>query len=268
MNHLFRFLVEHPYPVLCAWVLADQLGLPMPSIPLLLAAGALVGRRQMNVGMVMGLTTIAAVTADVIWFAIGRLRGAKVLQFLCRISLEPDSCVRRTETMFASRGARALLFAKFVPGLGTAAPPLAGMIGMKLRKFVVWDMAGAMLWAGGFIGLGLAFSRQLNRVGEYASRLGAGLVVLLAGGLALYIVWKYVQRRRFLRSLRIARISPEELKDKLDRGDDVTIVDLRHSLDFEADPSHIPGALRLSAENFEARHKEIPRDREIILYCT
>jgi hypothetical protein len=176
--------------------------------------------------------------------------------------------VRRTENAFARNGARSLLVAKFIPGLSTAAPPLAGMLRMRRSRFITWDAAGALLWAGTFAGLGFVFSAQLDRVTAYAQRLGSGLLVLLACGLAAYIVFKYYGRRRFLRELRIARITPEELKQKLDAGEDIAVVDLRHSVDFGSDNAKIPGAKHLDPEEIELRHQEIPRDRDIVLYCS
>jgi hypothetical protein len=190
------------------------------------------------------------------------------LSFLCRISLEPDSCVRRTEESFSRRGARSLLIAKFVPGYSTAAPPLAGIMRMPFARFVVFTGVGGLLWAGAFVGLGWLFSRQLELVASYAMRLGSGLVALLAAALAAYIASKYIARQRFLRRIRIARITPEELKAKLDRGEDVMVVDVRHRVEFESEPTIIPGALHLMIEELEARHQEVPRDRDIVLYCT
>jgi membrane protein DedA with SNARE-associated domain len=268
MNELIQFLLRHGYLLLFAWVLAEQIGLPMPSSPLLLAAGALAGSGRMNFGLAIAAALAGAGIADSVWYQIGRSRGAKVLNLLCRISLEPDSCVRKTENLFARNGARSLLVAKFVPGLGAAAPPLAGIFGMRYSRFLFYDSAGSLAWAGFFMGLGFVFTHQIGRVARYALRLGTGLSVLAIGSLAGYILWKYFQRQRFIRKLRIARITSDELKRKLDAGENVIVVDLRHSLDFEADPNAIPGALHVPAEEFDRRHDEIPRDRDIVLYCT
>ncbi len=268
MSGTIHFLVRYGYVVLFVWVLAEQVGLPIPAVPLLFAAGALGGSGRLNFGLAIGVALLASLLSDVTWYEIGRRRGSRVLQLLCRISLEPDSCVRRTEEVFARHGARSLLVAKFIPGLSTAAPPLAGIFHMRLSRFLLFDGLGALIWAGAFAGLGYLFSDQLERIAAYALRLGGSLAVMLAGCLAGYIVWKYAQRLRFLRRLRIARITPQELRRKLDAGEDVVIVDLRHSLDFEADPSTIPGAVRLPPEEVERRHQEIPRDRDIVLYCT
>src|SRR5262245_7301022 len=131
MTETINFLLQHGYAVVFWWVLAEQLGLPIPAVPVLLAAGALSGPGKLDFGMTLALGTLASLTSDTAWYALGRYRGGPVLSFLCRISLEPDSCVRRTHDTFSRHGVRSLLIAKFVPGLNTAAPPLAGMIGMS-----------------------------------------------------------------------------------------------------------------------------------------
>lgn len=268
MIEALEFLVEQGYTVLFVGVFLEQMGLPLPSLFLLLAAGGLSGAGQFHFAIALPLAVSAAVLTDMFWYEIGRRRGSRVLRFLCRIALEPDSCVRRTEGIFARHGARSLLIAKFIPGLNTVAPPLAGIFRMRLSQFLLFDGVGAVLWAGGFMGVGYLFSDELERVAASALRLGSWLGLVLVAALAAYILWKYVQRQRLLRQLRIARISPEELKQKLDMGEDVIIVDLRHSLDFAADPIIIPGALQMSLDDLEARHDQIPRDRDIVLYCT
>jgi membrane protein DedA with SNARE-associated domain len=268
VDQTFQFLIRHGYSVLFVWVLAEQLGLPLPATPLLLAAGALAGAGQMNLGLAIGLAVLASLLGDVSWYEFGRLRGGKVLSLLCRISLEPDSCVRKTENAFVRHGARSLLIAKFVPGLNTMAPPLAGIIGMLLWRFLIFDALGALLYAGTFIILGFAFSNQLEQVAARVASLGFSLLVILVGALAAYITWKYIQRRRFIRSLRIARITPDDLKRKLEAGEDIVVVDLRHSLDFDGESRTIPGAIRLLPDKVEEGHNQIPRGREIVLFCT
>lgn len=268
MNETFQFLVRHGYSVLFVWVLAEQLGLPLPATPLLLAAGALAGSGQMNAPLAIVIAVAASLIGDVIWYEFGRRRGGKVLSLLCRISLEPDSCVRKTENAFVRHGARSLLIAKFVPGLNTMAPPLAGIIGMKVGRFLIFDALGALFYLGSFVALGYVFSSQIERVAERLEGLGFWLVVILGGGLAAYIAWKYFQRRRFIRSLRIARITPDDLRQKIENGEEVVVVDLRGSLDFEAEPRTIPGAIRLAPDKIEEGHEQIPRDRDIILFCT
>ena len=268
MHRAFEFLIHHGHGVLLVWVFVEQVGIPVPAMPLLLAAGALAGAGQMNYFASLFFAALGAVAADSIWFQLGRRRGIKILQLLCRISLEPDSCVRRTEGIFSKQGARSLLVAKFVPGLGLVTPPLAGIFRMRFRRFLLFDALGSILWAGGFLGLGYAFSGQIERLGAYLASLGGWLLVLLIGTLAAYITYKYVMRQRFLRELRIARITAEELKEKIDAGEPVVIVDLRHSLDFEAEPETIPGALHMEARELEQNNDRLPRNGEVVLYCT
>ena len=268
MKATIDFLLRHGYAVLLFWVLLEQAGLPIPSAPLLLAAGALAGAGRLRLALVVALPVLASLTSDLLWYQIGRHRGSRVLSWICRISLEPDSCVRRTEDVYFRHGARSLLVAKFVPGLNTAAPPLAGIFQMRVERFLAFDLVGCLLWVASFVGLGFVFSDQLEDVAAYALRLGVSLVALLLAALAGYIAWKYIQRQRFLRELRIARISAAELKRELDSGEPVQIVDLRHSLDFEADPDTIPGALHLDPQEVEHRQDEISRDRDVVLYCT
>src|SRR5271155_5894565 len=268
MHRTIEFLLHHGYVVLLAWVFAEQAGVPVPSLPLLLAAGALAGSHQLNFFFSLFVVGLAAVSADSIWYHLGRRKGIKVLQFLCKVSIEPDSCVRRTEGIFSKQGARSLLFAKFLPGLSTVAPPLAGVFQMRARRFLLFDSAGSMLWGGTFLGIGYVFSGQFERIAEHAASLGGWLAVILVAILASYISYKFLARKRFMRELRIARITVQELKQKLDAGEDVVIVDLRHSMDFEADPETIPGAFRMDAQELEEKNDRLPRDREIILYCT
>jgi hypothetical protein len=165
-------------------------------------------------------------------------------------------------------GARSLLVAKFVPGLNTAAPSMAGIFRMPLRRFLIFDSMGGLFWVATFTGLGFIFSDQLEQMAALSLRWGGWVVLVLAGSLAAYILWKYIQRRRFLNRLRIARITPKELMDKLTAGDVISIVDLRQPIDIETFPQMIPGALRMAMEEIEDRHGEIPRDRDVVLYCS
>jgi membrane protein DedA with SNARE-associated domain len=262
------FLVRHGYALLFATVLAEQLGLPVPAAPFLLAAGALAGMGQLHAGAALLAALLAAALSDALWFELGRRRGSRILSLLCRLSLEPDSCVRRTEEAFVRSGPNTLLVAKFVPGLNTVAPPLAGIIGMSRLRFHLLSTAGGFLWVGTWMLVGWVFRHQLDKVAQWASDLGGRLGIVVALAFAGWLAFKWDQRRRFLRRLWTTRIAPRELKSLLDAGDEVTIVDLRGPLDFQSDPVVIPGALRLPPEELEGRDPELPREREIVLYCT
>jgi membrane protein DedA with SNARE-associated domain len=269
MSDTLQVLSQYGYAVLFALVLAEQIGLPIPAVPALLGVGALIGAGRMSPALAFGAALAASLPPDIVWYELGRRRGGRVLGFLCRISLEPDSCVRRTENLFMQRGRKALLIAKFVPGLSTVAPPLAGMVGIARWQFILLDIAGAIVWSGAWMGLGYVFSDALELVASRADRLGSGIGVIVGAALASYILIKFVKRQRFLRSLRIARITPEELKRRLDTGDNsLTIVDTRSALDVTAAPYAIPGAIWIAAEEIDRRHLEVPRDREIVVYCS
>jgi membrane protein DedA with SNARE-associated domain len=271
MHSLLEFLLHHGYLVLALWVFLEQAGLPLPSSPLLLAAGAVSGfpgKEHLNFFACLFLAVFASVLADNIWYQLGRHKGIKVLQWLCRISLEPDSCVRRTEGLFERQGAHSLLVAKFIPGLSAVATPLSGIFHMRLRRFLLFDTLGALLWVGTFLGLGYLFADQIEVIGARASQMGGSLLVLLLAVFVSYIFAKFVARQRFLRKLRISRITVDELKKKIDAGEELSIVDLRHSLDFEADPDTIPGAVHIDSKELTDKKDLLPPDREIILYCT
>lgn len=267
MNDLIQILIRHGYLLVFGGVLGEQLGLPLPAELLLLAAGALAGGGNLNFFFLFFLGIMACSLSDVSWYEIGRHKGSSVLSFLCRISLNPDSCVRRTENIFFRYGAPSLLVAKFIPGVNTIAAPLSGISRMSIFRFLFFDGLGACLWVGTFLSVGYLFSDQLEKMAGLSMRLGTFLGMILFGGLAGYVVWKYVQRQRFLSELRIARITPEELKTMIDSGEDLMIVDVRSSLEFEAEPQTIVGARYLPLEELEKMALAIPPDRELILYC-
>jgi membrane protein DedA with SNARE-associated domain len=268
LRETIQFLIEHGYSLLFFWVLAEQLGIPIPAAPILLAAGALSGIGHMNLALTLLLSVIASLASDVIWYEFGRRKGAVVLNLLCRIALEPDSCVRRTESVYERNGARSLLFAKFVPGLSTVAPPVAGIFRMHFGRFLLFDLLGSLLWSGAFIGVGYVFADQLEIIALRASRFGTWLILIMSAALIGYIFAKWRERKRFMRTLAEDRISAEAVFQKLESGEPLAIVDLRHPLDFLPDPRVLPGAIRMAPDELDARHDEIPRDREIILYCT
>jgi len=269
MSDALQGLVQYGYVLLFLFVMAEQVGLPIPAAPVLLGVGALSGAGRMSLVLAFAAAVAGSLPPDLIWYELGRRRGNRVLVHLCRISLEPDNCVRRTENLFMRQGRRALVFAKFVPGFSTVAPPLAGMVGISRAQFIALDIIAAILWAGAWMGLGLVFSDALEVVAARAARLGNWLGVLVGAALAGYVLFKFVQRRRFLHSLRVARITPEELKQRLDRGDaTLAVIDTRTAFDVNAEPYAIPSALWIAAEDIPQREDELPRDREIVLYCS
>jgi len=268
MNGTTEFLINHGLPLIFAAVFVEQMGLPLPALPWLLAAGALSAAGKFSLPLGLGVTVLACLLPDAIWFYLGRYRGNQVLALLCRISLEPDSCVRRTQNVFTKYGLRGVLVAKFVPGMSTVAPPLAGMSGISAGKFLFVDGVGALVYAGGLLGFGYFFNRQIDQIAAAIGRIGGSALTLIIGLAVLYIAYKYWQRQRLLHELRMARITSAELRKMLDTGEAPVIFDLRSSAAVQEDLDLIQGAIHLSMEDIEKRLSEFPRDREIIVYCS
>jgi membrane protein DedA with SNARE-associated domain len=261
------FLEHYGVVILPVLVVAEQVGVPLPAVPALLAVGALAAHGRISIPLVLGAIVVVALAVDFCWYELGRRRGAGVLARLCRLSLEPDSCVRRAESIFARHGVRGMLAAKFVPGLTTVMPPLAGIFAVARARFALYDVAGVLLWAGTWLSLGYVFSDAIVLITARATELGRMLGLVVVAALAGYVAVKYVRRRLFLRRLRTARITPETLKRRLDAGEDVTIIDLRTPLDVMATPYAIPGSRWLAADAIDEHAAELLRSRDLVLYC-
>ncbi len=268
MNETLDSLVRHGGLLVFLLVFVEQIGLPIPAAPWLLAAGALAGAGKMSATVAVAAGSVASLLADLIWFYLGRVQGRRILSLLCRLSLEPDSCVRHTEQSFSRHGTRALVVGKFVPGLSTVMPPLAGIFGVSAPRFLALDGLASLLYAGGFIALGLLFSNQLERVLITLGGLGHGALLVVFGLLAVYVGFKFVNRRFLLRKLNVARVTVDELRQKLAAGESLLVVDLRSIEDVKTDPVRIPNALHLPVLELERRLDEIPRDRDVVLYCS
>jgi membrane protein DedA with SNARE-associated domain len=268
MTELTEYIRLYGIPLIFGMVLLNQLGAPIPGIPLLIVAGALAVDRDLSAWGVLAVAVLASLLADSVWFWVGRKQGRRILRTLCRVSLSPDSCVRQTESVFERWGMPSLLFAKFIPGFSTVAPPLAGAARARLGWFLLYDAGGALLWAGAGVAGGMVFHRGVDRVLSFLASIGGAAFALLGCALAAFVAIKWWQRRRFYKTLRMARISVEELRRLIDDGVGPLVVDVRTPGARASDPRRIPGAAVLEAADLEARLAELPRDREIILYCT
>ena len=263
-----HILLVYGYLLLFAWVLVEQLGIPLPATPVLLAAGALSAEGQISFPLALLAGLLATLTADSAWFLIGRRYGHHVLRLLCKLSMEPTICVRKTTDSFGRRRRVTLMIAKFVPGLATLAPPVAGQNGMAYLPFLFYDAIGASLWLTAILALGRFFGDLLKRnprLLDWAGQFSGALLVL---GIAGFFVMRLVRGRMELKKLAAARLDPEELKKQLDSGESVYIVDLRHPLELLADPFTLPGAHHFSPDALTERHHEISRDTDVVLYCT
>ena len=260
-------LASHGPLIIALAVMLDQLGIPIPSAPTLLFAGSMIASGDLSGPGTLAAATLASLPPDLLWFELGRRRGQAVLGLLCRISLEPDSCVRTTRASFERRGPGTLLFAKFVPGLQTVAPPLAGAGGMGLGRFLAFDAVGALLFNAAFLFAGYALKEQIEGFLALLATFGAQLLTVMLVSLAVWIAWKVIQRQRFLHDLRVARIDVATLGDMLAGDPPPIIYDLRDRFSLEALAQRVPGARVIRMDELDARHAEIPRDREIVLYC-
>lgn len=268
MPSLTEAVTRYGLPLIFANVLAEQLGLPIPAIPTLIVAGALAVERDLSVSRVLLVALLACLIADSIWFLLGRRHGFRILKTLCRVSLSPDSCVRQTSVSFERWGMPSLLVAKFIPGFSTVAPPLAGATGARLPSFLFYDAGGSLLWSGAGVAGGMVFHRAIDRALEFLESIGSWALVLLATALALFIAYKWWQRRRFYRMLRMARISADELYRAIQNGEDPLIIDVRTGGARAADPRRIPGAIPMQLSQLDERLAQLPANREIVLYCT
>ena len=268
MQHTVEFLIRHGGPVLFAAILLDELGFPMPAVPFLLAAGALVAKSQLHPLVAYGVALVACFIADSTWFFLGRHGGNRVLRLLCKISIEPDSCVRRTRNIFDRWGMRAVLVAKFMPGLSAIVPPLAGGSGASFGRFLAFDAVGSSLYIVTYLIVGSIFSNQLEQVLEAITGLGKSAFFFLLALLAIYLLYKYVRRNQLLRELRVARITVDELHKKLKDGEKIAILDLRARSELEEDPTIITGAYHMTVDEIENGKLDLPPDRDLVVYCS
>lgn len=268
LHRLIALIIRHGVPLVALNVFLEQIGVPIPAVPALVVAGALARDGRLSSVHLMSAAITASLAADYVWFLLGRRYGYRILRTLCRISLSPDSCVRETEANFERWGMKSLLVAKFIPGFSTVAPPLAGATRRSTLEFLVYDAAGAAIWAGAAVAAGHVFHRAVDRVLLALENLGWWAVVGAGSLLALLILVKWGQRRRFLRQLRIARISPAELHAMLEQGVAPVILDVRTSSAREMSGKRIPGALVASVEQMPRKLREIDLGSDIVLYCT
>lgn len=267
MNPHVQDILRHGYLWLFVAALLERIGLPLLVTPLVIAAGAVAGLGDLSLLGIILVAVLASEIGDLIWYELGRNRGPSVLRLLCKISLEPDSCVRRSEDAFARHMTSSLISSKFVPGVGRLAGPVAGMSGMARDQFLLLNGFGSLLWAVVFALVGYIPARKMT-IDVLLEQAAGWLLVLLVVALVANVIWKYVQRQRFIRSLRVSRMTVDELKAAIDRGERPFVVDLRHKLEFVVNPRTVSTAVRISPDELSLRHAEIPRDREVVLYCT
>ena len=261
-------LTEHGLLLVFANVLLTQAGIPVPAVPILVVAGALAMQGEFGYTTLLLVAMAAALLGDIPWYFAGRRYGHRVLRTLCRIAIEPDSCVKQTESIFERWGASSLLVSKYIPGFATVAPPLAGAMRLALLPFLLFSAAGALLWAATPVMLGAIFHTEVEWALERFAELGTGALMLLG---AVFVTWagaKSVQRYLFLRMLRAARISVQELRELLQGELPPVVIDVRSNTVRTLDPRRIPGAIAVNLDDAAVALQEVPPDRDVVVYCS
>ena len=268
MSDPFALVARHGLLLVFVNVLVEQAGLPVPALPTLVVAGAFAAQGHMSVAALLAVAILAALAGDGLWYFAGRRYGLRVLRLLCRVSLSPDLCVRQTEDKYGRWGMLTLVFGKFIPGVSTLAPPLAGAMGVSLARFIVLDAIGTLVWAGVAVAVGALFRAQITAVVDQLAELGIIALQLLAVLLAAFIAYKWYDRWRFMRALRLARITVDELRGLMEDGAAPVVVDVRSASVRQLDGRYIPGALAMDLREVPERRRELPAEREIVFYCT
>jgi len=270
MDQIVTYLVRHGYYVVFLAVFARQLCLPVPGLLFVLAAGALAGAGKLNFTLVITVAVLGCVLADFGWYEVGRLRGNAIVHHIQGFTGVSDSALN-VKQIFRKFGVKSLLFSKFVMGLDAIAAPFAGMLGTSRVRFVAFDTIGSSIWVGAYAGLGCAFNQQLDRAAALLGKLGVWLGVGILVGLLAFVARSLVRWQRFLHQLRLARITPQELKEEMDSGEKVTVIDLLGCPYHPSDRNGIAGAIRINPHKLEQYHGfPIPSDwmdHDVILYC-
>lgn len=267
MPNFIHLLQEYGVLIVFAIVLIEQIGLPIPAYPILIVAGALSVDGDFSWPTVLVVAVCACLISDGFWFRMGRLYGKRILKLLCRISLSPDYCVSQTEDSFTRWGPRMLIVSKFIPGFNTIAAPLSGAMGVQGRTFVGYSMLGAALWSGTGIAIGAFFHASIDAVLNALSELGTTALMVLLALLALFIAYKYVERKRFRQAVQIDRVTIDELRQLLEQGHEPVLVDARSVTAQTLEPA-IPGALLFNGGAASSDLIAVDRKRHIVVYCS
>ena len=267
MSQLVHLIQTYGVLIVFGTVLLEQIGLPIPAMPMLIVAGALAAGGEISWAACLAASVAACLISDYFWFKAGRFYGKRVLRLLCKISLSPDYCVSQTEDKFRRWGAKSLVVAKFVPGFNTVAPPLAGAMGATTPVFLAYSVAGGVLWSAVGIGAGMLFKDGIEEVLTTLETMGGVALSGLAVLLAAFVLYKYVERRRFRQSLPVERIRMDELSALLDSPEPPVIIDAR-SLTAQQLERAIPGALPFAGCEPGQLMASLDKERHIVVYCS
>jgi len=270
MNDLLSLISHHGYLILAVVCLAEAVGLPLPAALAVLTAGAVTAYGDLHLYLVIAVGVLAMIAGDVLLYFMGRVSGWALLGFLCRLSANPETCILRSAEYFYRRGKQTLLFAKFIPGINTMSPPLAGSMKMGLGDFLQFDALGAIFYVGAYAIAGYLFSDALRAITRGLRSAGFAAEVIFGLGLAAYAVYRIWLYRKYRLLDVIPRIQAEELAQRLASGaaQKMLIADVRSHGYYDADSERIAGSIRIEPNNLVEEIKNLPKDQEIYLYCT
>ncbi len=270
MAGLLSSIGRHGYLLVFFVVLAESLGMPVPAAIALVAGGAAAASGVLSLTRLLSLAVAAMLIGDCLLFVMGRSMGWSLLGFLCKLSVNPETCILRSAESFYKRGKITLLFAKFIPGINTMAPPLAGSMRMPVHDFLRLDVMGALLYALAYVSLGFLFRdflASMMRGFQAAGRAVEGVTVIALIGYAAYRIWLY---RKHAVYRVVPRVQVEELSSRLASGDKdkILLMDVRSHGYYDAGAARIKGSIRLEPNNLSEELKTLPKDKDIYVYCT
>jgi membrane protein DedA with SNARE-associated domain len=270
MDYLLKAISQHGYLLVFLIVLAEACGFPVPAALILVAAGAAAAAHILSPWLAVLSGLAAMLLGDVLLFLIGRHTGWALLGVLCRLSLNPENCIMRSAESFYKRGRLTLVFSKFIPGLNTMAPPLAGSMKMRFAQFLQLDLLGASLYIFAYGTLGYLFRDLVARIShrvENVSHVVTGLLVVVV---AVFLVYHILQYVRYTVSGAVPRVAVEELARKLAAGvkGEVVVVDVRSHGYYDAGAARIAGSIRVEPNRLSEELKQLPKDKDIYVYCT
>jgi membrane protein DedA with SNARE-associated domain len=262
-----ELLQKYGYSLVFSIVFLEQLGFPIPAAPILILAGAMCASGMASFHLILFLAVLACFLGDVVWYGIGKYKGRGVLKTLCMLSLSPDSCVRKTENSFLRYGMNSLLFSKFIPGLNTVAPPMAGMVQSNFFAFFWRDILGSIIYCAALILPGFIFERRVFEITAVLEEVGRSMLWLILAAIGAYVLLKYVRLKWLQRLLYKERITPQELYHRIQEGEDLTLVDLRSKMQ-DGQMLKLPGAIQIPPDEIDQHISRLNRDRWIVMYCT
>ena len=268
MTDLLHILARNGYSLVFGMLLAEAVGFPLPAALALIAAGAAIASHALALSGVLPLALFALLIGDSIQFWLGRAAGWALLGFLCRLSMNPETCILRSAESFYKRGKTTIVVAKFIPGLNTMAAPLAGSMKMRFDQFLYLDLTGASLYSVTYLLLGYVSRDFLAAVLNSIHAATRVMEFLIIAALASYAVYRILQFRKYRQYDVVPRVQVQELAARLAAGDRVQIVDVRSHGYYDKGAERILGSIRIEPNNLDQEIKILPKDKNIYLYCT